>query len=63
VYVTFFRSFYIVFAALFSLLFVGAGALALNAALLGESLTTGSAVALAALCGLLIDRAVRYMRE
>lgn len=62
-YATFFRSFYIIFAGLFFLLLAGAAAAAVNAARLGQPLTTITGVALTTLCGLLVQRAIAFLRE
>ena len=62
-YATFFRSFYLVFAGLFVLLLTGAAAAAVNAARLGQPLTTITGVVLAAVCGVLVQRAIAFLRE
>ena len=62
-YATFFRSFYLVFAGLFVLLLTGAAAAAVNAARLGQPLTTITGVALAVVCGVLVQRAIAFRRE
>ena len=63
VYVTFFRSFYLIFAGLFTILLLAAGIVALNAVRLGQPPTTIAAIVLAAMSGALVQRAVTFMRE
>jgi uncharacterized membrane protein len=59
---TFFRSFYLVFAALFGMLFVATAVVVVRTAQLGEYPATIVGVGVAALCAMLIEKAVRYMR-
>ena len=60
---TFFRSFYIVFSALFAMLFFAAAAIVLAAARDGDYPSTIVGVGVTTLCGMLISRALNYMRE
>lgn len=59
----FFRSFYLIFLGLFAWLLVGVVSVTLLAAHSGSSMSTIVGVLLCALCGGLMQRAVRYMRE
>jgi len=62
-YAAFFRSFYLIFAGLFSMLFFGAAAIVFSAARLGDPPSAIVGVCVAALCAMLIGRALRYMGE
>ena len=60
---TFYRSFYLIFIGLFTMLFLSAGGVTLNAALLGNPSSTIVGAGMAALCWGLIVRALDYLRE
>jgi len=62
-YTQFFRSFYLVFAALFGMLFFGAAAIVVSAARVGDVPSTLFAVAIAGICANLVSRAIKFMRE
>ena len=62
-YSTFFRTFYLVFAGMFFMLFFAAGAIVLVAAGHGDYPSTIVGVGVAALCVDLILRATDYMRD
>jgi hypothetical protein len=59
----FFRSFYLVFAGLFVQLLLGAVIVTATAAYAGNTLITTTAACMTALCALLIQRAVQFMRD
>ena len=61
-YALFFRSFYIVFVAMYSMLFFASAVIVLSAASTGDPPSTIVGVGVATLCGMLIGRAVKYMR-
>ena len=63
VHATFFRSFYLIFSALFGMLFFAAAAIVLTAARHGDYPSTIVGVGVTTLCGMLISRALNYMRE
>ena len=63
IYATFFRSFYLFFAGLFSLRFFASSAIVLSAARLGDPPSATVGVGVATLCAMLIGRALRYMGE
>lgn len=62
-YTALFRSLYLVFAGLFSILFVATLAIVAAAARQGDSISTTAGALIAGLCLLLITRALAYMRE
>lgn len=62
-FTAFFRTFYLVFAGLFVMLFITTLAIVLRAAQQGDPVSTIAAVGVGALCYLLITRAINYMRE
>jgi hypothetical protein len=62
-YTAFFRTFYLIFAALFVMLFLATAAIVVRAAQFGDYPSTIVGVGVAALCAMLINRAVGYMRE
>jgi hypothetical protein len=62
-YALFFRSFYLVIAGMFGLLFFACVAVVLAAARAGDTPSTIVGVGVATLCAMLVKRAVRYMRE
>jgi len=62
-YTQFFRSFYLIFAALFGMLFFGAAAIVVSAARVGDPPSTLFAVAIAGICANLVARSIKFMRE
>lgn len=61
-YTTFFRSFYLVFAAMFVMLFLATAIVVVRTVQVGEYAATILGVGVAALCAMLVERAIRYMR-
>lgn len=62
-YTSLFRSFYLVFSGLFTILFVATAAIMIRAAQQGDGPSTVAATVIAGLCLILITRALDYMRE
>jgi hypothetical protein len=62
-YTTVFRSFYIVFAALFGMLFIATAAVVVRTVQVGEYQATIVGIGVAALCAMLVEKAIRYMRS
>lgn len=57
-----FRSFYLVIAALFGMLFIATVAVVVRTVQLGEYQATIVGVGVAGLCAMLVEKAIRYMR-
>jgi hypothetical protein len=61
-YTTFFRSFYLVFAAMFVMLFLATAVVVVRTVQVGEYRATILGIGVAALCAMLVEKAIRYMR-